>query len=225
MRSVVIVATILAVSLAIPAGLLMTGNLTTTQLAQPKEQNAPVVQAPIEPIKEQLPAAQEPKQSIVAEPPRQDASIKPSPQQQPVQMPQAVPPSLNIREGVPSNYVLKVSSVRIRVALGNEGANVVRANLTDAMLTAYPAVKEAFIDLNTTTQIWINTCRGADCIPPSRSLRLNEQELSDFIQLVNPPSYNEPNRFENRIVREYGSVVVYKGVRYLLLIGVLWENP
>lgn len=38
MRSIAIIATILAISLAIPAGLLFAGTLSTTQLANPKNE-------------------------------------------------------------------------------------------------------------------------------------------------------------------------------------------
>ena len=245
MRSIVVITTILVISLALPLGLLLTGSLSLGPLSEPKQSNIQeAVNVPKEPIREQLQAVPEPKQSVVAEAPKHNASIKPPPdqvaispppklpeaqlpplQQQPVQLPQAVTPKLNIREGVPSNHVLKVSSVRIWVALGNEGANAVRANLTDDMLAQYPAVKEGMINLYSPTQAWL---RGEypSIRQPSADFKFNEQQLNEFIQLVNPPaSYNEPNRFENRVVREYGSVVVYEGSRYLLLIGVLWENP
>lgn len=246
MRLILLISTLLAISAVIPLGLVLTGTFTIPQLAEPSKKQSvleAVVQAPKEPIREQFPASPEPKQSMAVEAPKQNVSLKfPAPeiipppklpeplppqqgQQQPIQEPRAVVPKQDIREGIPSNFVLRSSLVVIRVAFGNEGGNVIRANLTDSMLATYPAVKEALIKLNMTTQEWLRTCRGQDCIAPSMEFRFSEQGLSDFIQMINPPLPMEPNRFVDRIERSYTSLVTYNGVRYLVFIDMTWLSP
>mgnify|MGYP001604073783 CR=1 FL=1 len=242
MRTPVIIATILAISIAVPAGLLLTGTLSTTQSIEPtKELNAPgsIVQAPREPVREQLPAAPEPKSNIVAEPPKENASKPPEqaailppklpeaqPPQQPAQQPQVAVPKQDIREGLPANFILKGSLVTIRVALGNEGVNAIRVNLTDFMLIPYPAIKEALINLNSTTRTYVKTCQHPACVsPPTADFKFTEQALGEFIQLVNPPPPRQPFRLGDEIERKYDSVITYNGVRYSIFIFALWGPP
>jgi len=179
---------------------------------------------------------QQPEPGRLVEPPKQEIVMKPpqpiqiQPPQQVVQAPQAALPEVNIREGVPQNFVMKGATVTVMRTIGVQGENAIRQNLTNEMLVNFALFKQSLIDVNATTAAWIKMCAPAylaiDCANrPSMMLRMNEQELISFTQLVNlPASYNEPNRFENRIFREYGSVVVYGGVRYLLTIGVFWES-
>lgn len=68
MRLLPIIAVILAISIAIPAGLLLTGTLTTTQLGETtKERSVPdaVISPANERVKGLLPAAPEQKKEVI----------------------------------------------------------------------------------------------------------------------------------------------------------------
>lgn len=177
MRLIAIIATILAISIAIPAGLLLTGPLTATQLGDPTKQlNVPesVVQGSRELLKELPPAAPESKPNMVVEPPK-DAPIKPpeqgiilpppklpeaqppqpaivaQPPQQPVQVPQVQQRS--VIEGIPPDYALRGALLSIWRAEGDHARDLVRAQLTDADLALFPQLKGLHRDANKTMSL------------------------------------------------------------------------
>jgi len=131
---------------------------------------------------------------------------------------------VNIREGVPANYVLTASLVQIRLAHDPEGRSEIRVNLTDSMLAPYPKIKEALIWVSAATRRCPAVGDFGPGCAPTADFRFNEEELSEFIQLTNS-GLHYSRTYQGRIDKDGGSVIIYGSDRYLVYILTYWNIP
>ncbi len=251
MRSIVIIATVLAISLAIPAGLLLTGTWPPSQSTEPEK-------GKVRDAMVQAPGAPEPKKNMVVKSPRESVSVNPpvreivlppklpgaQPPQQPVQAPQI--PQLEQRpviEVKPPSYVFKGAMVSLlrSQAKTEEG---VRARLTDADLTPFLQMKELHGDVNRTISLKqafeeINTkmTRFESCpIPgegpfcfekPMMYLELTENQTITLVNLANPllnstATFREEIHANGDYERSWDASIMYNGIRYVIEVDSLW---
>lgn len=239
MRLAVFIATILAISAAIPVGMLFAGSSFTTQVTEPiTEESAVVLQPPIskaEPPKEEV-VIQSPELDEAAERQKEGLVIKPEPAnikspQQPAMSPQAIQEVL--RQGIPQNYVLKGALISIWGAQGNRGKDLVRANQTDVQLSLYPKFKDALQETDRRLSGYVGMCNRVDpdgigpCgygLPPTY-LNVNEDEVASLIQLVNSGPPRDSVKGSGNVQRAYDVVITYMGNRHILLINTQWGSP
>ena len=241
MRMSFMIITLLVLSLA-----LLTGFILTNQTSQISKETI-AKSGPYEPEKiiELEPAPEPPRENVIVqqpepekviEPPKQDIvqpaeqSIEVRPPQRPVQVPQATSTRLNVREGLPQNYVLRSVLLSVFIASPTPRLDQIRVRLTDDMLTNFPEFKQALIKINATTAAFIKRCApeylGIGCADiPMADIGLNEQQLNQYVELLDPTQLRDSNKGEEVINRTFSSIVAYKGVTYRAYFSATWKSP
>lgn len=248
----ILLAALLAISTAIPAGFLLGSPYLTqnaSSIAVPAERDdmqkigvvsskKPMPEVAIEPPKKDV--IPQPGQDRMAELPKQEVNQVPQqealqPPQQPAQeapqLPQIRPDVA--REGIPQNFVFKGALLTMHRAQGDQGRGYERATLNDLQLTSYPKFKEVLQEADRKLSGYAGMCNRYDpegigpCrygLPPTYLEITALDELSALISLVNPEPPRDRPGVDGDIRRQYSSVVIYNGIRYTILIDVTWGS-
>ncbi len=138
---------------------------------------------------------------------------------------------VNIREGVPANFIYQDGALYIGIAEPNVSANQSRANLTDYLLAPYPIIRSALLYTNeiSKAQKEKGVCGyPIGCDRYQVRLMITLWELGDYVQLVN--GVKSPSEQADGGLQEidFYSVIQYESERYYVEIHTAWgllEDP